>query len=184
MPPIPDKRLEERILKAAQRLWRTHGEEGVTLRAVAHAAGTTTPTLYKRFRNKEALLLALASRIREEVTADLFQSASVEESPHRYLAYAHAHPREYELVGKYWGHFLSGPRPFRTWLLGQLAARHGGQPDDYSMIYDALFLLCHGASTLLTVAPNEEVLDATREACIQACDNLVRNAPSRLQTPN
>ena len=71
MPPIADKHLEERILKAALRLWRKRGEDGLTLRAVAEEADTTTPTLYKRFRNKEALRLALAYRFREELTADL-----------------------------------------------------------------------------------------------------------------
>src|SRR5258706_6246436 len=66
MPPVADKHLEERILKAARRLWRTCGERGLTLRAVAREADTTTPTLYKRFRNKEALRLALAYRLRDE----------------------------------------------------------------------------------------------------------------------
>jgi AcrR family transcriptional regulator len=80
MPPISDKHLEERILKAARRLWRTRGERGLTLRAVAHEAGTTTPTLYKRFRNKQALRLALAYRLREELNAELFSSPSLEQA--------------------------------------------------------------------------------------------------------
>jgi len=46
MPPHADQLLEERILKAAQRLWRTRGEHGLTLRAVAREAGSTTPTVY------------------------------------------------------------------------------------------------------------------------------------------
>ena len=39
MPPKADKQLQERILKAAQRLWKTRGEHGLTLRAVAREAG-------------------------------------------------------------------------------------------------------------------------------------------------
>lgn len=77
MPPTADKHLEERILKAALRLWRKRGENGLTLRAVAHEADTTTPTLYKRFRNKEALRLALAFHFREELTADLLSSPTI-----------------------------------------------------------------------------------------------------------
>ena len=42
MPPHADQLLEERILKAAQRLWRTRGEHGLTLRAVAREARSTT----------------------------------------------------------------------------------------------------------------------------------------------
>ena len=87
MPPIADRKLEERVLKAAQRLWRTHGDKGLTLRAVARAAGTTTPTLYKRFRDKKALRLALALRVRDELNAELFSCSSLEEVYRRYLRY-------------------------------------------------------------------------------------------------
>jgi len=176
MPPIPDKQLEERILKAAHRLWRTRGEKGLTLRAVAREAGTTTPTLYKRFRNKEALRLALAHRVREELTADLLSSPSVEQLHRRYLAYVEAHPREYELLRLSWGHFFSTPRPVRGWLLAQLAARLGGQSEDYASVYDGIFLLCHGTSVLLTAAPDEGVQKATREIGIRVCDRLLENA--------
>jgi AcrR family transcriptional regulator len=177
MPPIPDKNLEERILKAAQRLWRTHGQSGLTLRAVARKAGTTTPTLYKRFRNKAALQLALAYRFREELTADLLASPTIEQAHRRYLAYVESHPREYDLLRIFWGHFFTTPRPVRNWLIAQLAARHGGQPDDYADVYDGIFLLCHGTSTLLTVSPDKAVQKATREICIKVCDKLLENAP-------
>jgi AcrR family transcriptional regulator len=183
MPPIPDKHLEERILKAAQLLWRTRGEQGLTLRAVARKAGTTTPTLYKRFRNKEALRLALAYRFREELTADLLASPTIEQAHRRYLAYVEAHPREYELLRVSWGHFFTTPRPVRGWLIGQLAARFGGQPEDYAAVYDGIFLLCHGTSTLLTVAPDESVQRATREICIKVCDKLLENAALLRSSP-
>ncbi|HTR26509.1 MAG TPA: helix-turn-helix domain-containing protein [Terriglobales bacterium] len=176
MPPIADKHLEERILKAALRLWRARGESGLTLRAVAKEARTTTPTLYKRFRSKEALRLALAYRFREELTADVLSSATIEQSHRRYLAYVKAHPREYELLSGYWGHFFSTPRPVRTWMLAQLAARLGGEPEQYSAVYEGIFLLCHGASTLLASAPDERVLDATRDICVRVCDKLIENA--------
>jgi AcrR family transcriptional regulator len=176
MPPIADKHLEERILKAALRLWRTRGENGLTLRAVAHEARTTTPTLYKRFRNKEALRLALAYRFREELTADVLSSPSIEQSHRRYLAYVKSHPREYELLSTYWGHFFSTPRPVREWMLAQLAARLGGEPEEYSSVYEGVFLLCHGASTLLASAPDDRVQEATEEICVRVCDKLIENA--------
>ncbi len=176
MPPIADKQLEARILKAAQRLWQARGEKGLTLRAVARAAGTTTPTLYRRFRNKEALRLALAYRFREELTAELLSSPAIEQSYRNYLAWVEAHPREYDLLRLYWGHFFSTPRPGRVWMLGQLASRFGGEAEHYAAVYDGLFLLCHGASMLLTAAPDPEVGKATREICIKVCDKLIENA--------
>src|SRR5215471_8495514 len=123
MPPIPDRHLEDRILRAAQRLWRTEGKKGLTLRAVAREAGTTTPTIYQRFRNKEALQLALALRARDALNAELFSSSSLEEAAQRYLRFAEDHPHEYELVGTSWTKFGrdDASRPGRTWLLSQLA---------------------------------------------------------------
>jgi AcrR family transcriptional regulator len=176
MPPIADKYLEERILKAAQRLWRTRGEKGLTLRAVAREAATTTPTLYKRFRSKESLRVALAHRVREELTSDLLSSPSIEQAHRRYLAYVEAHPREYDLLRVSWGHFFSTPRPVRGWLIAQLALRFGGRPEDYGSVYDGIFLLCHGTSTLMIAAPDEAVRVATREICIKVCDKLLENA--------
>jgi len=177
MPPIADKHLEERILKAAQRLLRSRGDKGLTLRAVAREAATTTPTLYKRFRNKEALRFALANRFRDELTADLLSSPTVEQSHRRFLAYTESHPREYELLAQYWGHFFSTPRAVRSWLLTQLTARFGGEADQYAAVYDGIFLLCHGASTLLISAPDQTVLEATRIICTRVCDELLQNAP-------
>jgi|SRR5882672_2948673 len=177
MPPIADKYLEERILKAARRLWRTRGERGLTLRAVAHEADTTTPTLYKRFRNKEALRLALAYRLRDELNSQLFSSPSLEEVYRRYLRYAEENPHEYELLRLSWGHFFSpgNPRPGRAWALTQLAARFGGEPEKYASVFDALFLICHGTATLLTVADDKDVREVLRESSINVCDKLLAN---------
>jgi len=176
MPPIPDKQLEERILTAARRLWREHGEKGFTLRGVARAAGTTTPTVYKRFRNKEAIRQALALRIRTELTAELFASSKIVEVYRRYLAYLEANPQEYELfrlTGPQM--FAQGQRPARVWVLAQVGASFGGKPEDYGQIVDAMFLLCHGAAALITVEGEAVTRDAIRETCIKFCDQLIEH---------
>ncbi len=177
MPPISDKSLEERILKAAGRLWRSHGDRGLTLRAVAREAGTTTPTLYKRFRNKEALRLALAYRVREELNVQLFSSANLEGVYRRYLRYAEENPHEYELLRVSWGQFFApgNPRPGRAWALTQLAARFGGGPEGYSGVFDAIFLTCHGTATLLTVTDDPALRKTLRENSIKVCDKLLQN---------
>lgn len=177
MPPIADKHLEERILKGARRLWRTHGDSGLTLRAAAHEAGTTTPTLYKRFRNKEALRLALAYRIREELLAQLFTAPSLEEVYRRYLCYAEENPHEYDLLRLSWGQFFSPghPRPGRVWVLTQMAMRFGGKPENYAPAFDALFMLCHGTAALLTVTDDKTLRAEIRKNSIQVCDKLLAN---------
>ena len=176
MPPIADKQLEARILKAAEQLWRTDGEQGLTLRSVAREAGTTTPTLYKRFRNKEALRLAMARHFRNEAEEDFLKAVTLKESYRRFFAYIEAHLREYDLIRSYWGHFSAAPRFGRSWVLSRLVEQFGGEPEEYSTVYDTIFLLCHGASTLMSVAMDPDVLNSTRDMCIQVCDRMIENA--------
>ncbi len=178
MPRVADKKLEERILTAARRLWRDRGEKGLTLRAVARAANTSTPTVYKRFRNKQAILMALAIRLRDEMNDELFRSSSIEEIHRRYLAYAEANPHQYDLLRLTWTELYSPdrPRPGRVWVMAQVAARLGGRPEDYGETVDTLFLLCHGTSSLLINATGDSAArDAMRNTCIRACDRILRH---------
>jgi len=156
--------LEERILKAAQRLWRTRGEHGLTLRAVAREAGTTTPTVYKRFRNKQALLNTLAERFKAQLNEHLFASKTLEEICCRYLSFAEAHAHEYQLLWHSWTDIFhpDRPRPGRAWVLTQFANRFGGRPEDYARAFYAMFLLGHGAATLLSVPGDEIARDEVR----------------------
>lgn len=51
----------QRALRAAHRLLETHGEEGLSLRAIAADMGAGTGSLYYYFANKDALLAELAA---------------------------------------------------------------------------------------------------------------------------
>jgi AcrR family transcriptional regulator len=177
MPPVADKHLEERILRAAQKLWRMRGTGGFTLREIARAAGTTTPTIYQRFRNKEAIQLALALRVRDALDAEVFSSATLEDACRRYLHYAENNPQEYELIRVLWPRSAADvPRPIRAWLLSQLAARFGGQPDEYGEVYYAFVILCHGAASMLTATePDSPIRVEIRENCIGVFEKLIAN---------
>ena len=59
MPRHSDPELEGRILNAARKLWHKGGETALSMRAVAKAAGTNTPAVYRRFRTREQILRAL-----------------------------------------------------------------------------------------------------------------------------
>jgi AcrR family transcriptional regulator len=50
-----DTEVGERILEATRELMARHGYHGLTVAAVAEAAGTTRPTVYLRFATKEDL---------------------------------------------------------------------------------------------------------------------------------
>ncbi len=178
MPPKADKHLEERILKAASRLWRLHGNSGVTLRGIAREAGTTTPTIYQRFRNKEAILAALALRVRDALNAELFSCSTLEEAARRYLRFAESNPHDYELLGTWWPTLAMAPdvpRPGRVWLLSNLAARFGGRPEEYAQAFYLFLLLCHGAAAMLATEAHPAVRQEIRENCIKVCDKLIAN---------
>src|SRR5579864_2302261 len=178
MPRTADPRLHKKIIQAAHRLWHARGDKGLTLRAVARAAGTTTTTVYKRFRNKEEIRLALAEHVRAKLVGEITAAPTLEESYRRYLNYARKHPREYNLLaGPLWEQVLGPgrPRPAKTWLEAQLAERFGGSAQDYEPIYYALFLLSHGAASLLSVAQRGPAKKEMEENCISICDQLLKN---------
>ena len=178
MPRVADQHLHDRILEAAQRLWRTQGEKGLTLRGVAREAGTTTTTVYKRFRSKEVLLYALAERVYRQLIARVTAAANLEDAAQRYLSFAENHAEEYKLLfGKAWTTvFAPGrARPLQDWTMAQFAARFGGQPKDYVQAHFALFLATHGSASLLTEA-HGRALETARESCSQVCATLIKNA--------
>jgi AcrR family transcriptional regulator len=178
MPRKADLRLHDRILKAAQGLWHERGQKGVTLRGVARAAGTTTTTVYKRFRNREALLGALANQAYQRLAEELTSAATMEEVYRRHLRFAEKNPREYQLLfGAMWTEIF-GPgraRPIESWILSHLANRFGGQPQDYVYAHAVLFLATHGAASLLTYAPNHRASTTVRETSIAICDILLNH---------
>ena len=67
------------------------------------------------------------------------------------------------------------PRPARVWLLSQLAARFGGEPEDYSQVFYVLFLLCHGAATILATEGDAALHEEIRENCLRVCNKAIEN---------
>jgi len=176
MPRIADEHLHERILDEGHRLWRRQGEKGLTLRAVAQATGTTTTTVYKRFRSKRDLLAALAERVRQNIAAEVTAASTLEESCRRYLGFAEKHALEYQLLfGPLWADVMGpgSPRQIRAWLLKGLAKRFGGEPQDYEHIFWSLFFLLQGAASLLAATPRRKANAEIRRNCIAACDALL-----------
>jgi AcrR family transcriptional regulator len=78
MPRLPDAELEAKIVAAAMRLLDRGGESSITLRSVAKEAGTTTPTIYQRFRNREDLMKGVVRRATTELMDVLEPASSIE----------------------------------------------------------------------------------------------------------
>ena len=102
MPRKADARLEGRILDAAYRMWSRRGEPSLTMRAVASASGTTTPTLYERFSNKEDLMALLRRRARLNLFAAIQPSHTAAQLCRRVLDFFASHPNDYRLISEDW----------------------------------------------------------------------------------
>lgn len=177
MPRKPDRQLQSRILNAAYRLWIDQGEHGVTMRAVAKAAKTTTPTLYERFKDRNALLQALRERAQLKLFEALEPSHSIAEIGRRALEFSSTHRHEYELLSKAWALRLSRGEsaPSFDLVKKRLAEQLGDAPDDHLELALALVMLYHGASTLMLEERLEpRMIELLKKSCIAAIDALVQ----------
>lgn len=161
LPRRPDPELESHILDAAQKLWKKGGEKALTMRAVARAAKTNTPAVYRRFKDRDDVLRALLERIRRELAVEMDRASSAEEGCERYVEFALNHPHEFELLSQHGYQLLyrsersarelgqPAPRPGRDVMRRKLYERFGEAPDQHEGLVMALWMLCHGAATLL-----------------------------------
>lgn len=69
-----DPRADEAILRAALELFTEHGPDATSIEQVAKRAGVARLTVYRRWPNKEALLLAAVDQARELDDSTLYQS--------------------------------------------------------------------------------------------------------------
>jgi len=188
MPRRPDPGVEERILQAARRLWKKGGEQALTMRAVANAAGTNTPAVYRRFQSRHEILQALLRRVQQEVANAVSPSRSPEEVCELFLEFALIHPHEYEL---FYDHAYRLPRtsqPGRTVALreqrptmalmeAKLAERLGGSAEDHTRLSLALWALTHGtAMILISKAIPPEHASELRSVFSSAVEAMIRNA--------
>ena len=178
MPRKADSALEGRILDASYHLWMKGGEKALTMRAVARAAKTTTPTVYERFRDKREILESLRRRALQRLYETLKSAEHLQQFPPLYLDFAIKHPHEYRLIHTEWAVRLDRPEPRPSFelLKERLAERLGGEPADHGQLALSLAALAHGiAVLLLTEGVKEPVVRSLREACSSGFDALVEH---------
>jgi AcrR family transcriptional regulator len=155
MPRPSDPGVEARILNAAQKLWRKGGEEALTMRAVSRAAGTNTPTIYRRFKNRQDIVIALVQRVQQDLVRSLQSSRSPEETCVRYVEFASSHPQEYRLfhvqesIRSHGPSALWNPTEMVELIRKQLAERLGGSVTEHTHLSLALCALAQGTAMLL-----------------------------------
>ena len=180
-----DKALEGDILESAYALWKQGGEKSLTMRAVAKAAGTTTPTVYERFRDKREILESLRRRAQQNLFNVLRSAHELGEFPSLYLDFAVQHPHEYELIHLDWAARFgrNEPRPSFEFLKQRLAEEFGGKPADYTQLALAIAALAHGTATLLhTEGVHEKVTGSLRDACLSGFQALLEHTAHKRGT--
>jgi AcrR family transcriptional regulator len=183
MPRIADARLEGRIVDAAYRIWSERGEDALTMRAVARAARTTTPTLYERFSHKSDLLALLRRRARLNLLSAIQPARSPVEVCRRALDFVTAHPNDYRLISDDWAMAFARkePMPSFEFVKRRLAAQLGGAPDRHTRLALSLVALLHGTATLLHSSDaHKKIARDFRDTCISACRVLIDAASSKL----
>ncbi len=179
MPRKPDAALESRIVDAAYRLWSQEGEDALTMRALARAAKTTTPTVYQRFRDKKDLKHFLEARARQKMFEALETADRALEVCRNALQFIADHENEYRLITTDWGERYARRVPMRSfeYLMGVLAKELGGEPAAHEELALQLLTLVHGTALLRPTRKEErEIAVAMCEACLRACAALLLQA--------
>ena len=179
MPRQPDPDLEERILDAASRLWARGGEKTLTMRAIAKAAGTTTPTVYERYRDRKDILRSLRLRTRNELFASLGRTKTLRDAVHQQLKFAIEHKHAYEVLfdGVAKPPSLHEPWPSFNLLRERVAKRLGGSPREHTRVMLAVWSLVHGAAMLIIRGQFEGSLRIQAvHTCLDAIDAMLESA--------
>jgi AcrR family transcriptional regulator len=176
LPRRPDPDVEQRILAAASRLWARGGERLLTMRAVAKAAGTTTPTVYERFRDRDDILRGLRLRTRRELFAALMRTQSLHDAIERQLEFALENHYAYEVLFDGVGQppSLHEPWPSFNLMRERLAREIGGTPREHNRLILAIWSLMHGTAMLIIRGGFEEPLRTqAMRACLDTVDTIV-----------
>ena len=176
MPRHPDPDLENRILCAASRLWARGGEKALTMRAVARAAGTTTPTVYERYRDRDDILRALRLQTRSELFAAVRRTQSLRQALESHLQFALEHSHAYEVLFDAVAKPPSLHEPWPTFNLirERVAKQLGGNPREHTRLMLAVWSLMHGTAMLIIRGQFEGALRTqTVHACLDALDGIL-----------
>lgn len=179
MPRQPDPELEKRILDAASRLWARGGEKTLTMRAIAKAAGTTTPTVYERYRDRDDILRSLRLQTRQDLFDALSRTRTLREAVQHQLKFALEHSHAYEVLfdGVAKPPSLHEPWPSFNLLRERITKRMGGNPREHTRLMLAVWSLIHGTAMLIIRGQFDGALRVQAvHTCLDAVDAIVECA--------
>lgn len=182
MPRVADPDLPHRILKAADALWQSGGEEAVTIRGVAAEAATTTPTVYSYYADREALLTALRGIAFQRFSAYLAKSRDFHDTCVRHIEFGATHPRDYELLyGRGWMERVTADgqgEEIERYTVHLVRA--GVDQSRAAQVAYPIMMMLHGVVMHRLLNKKQSPLGrAIAAACLDACMTLLENARHR-----
>jgi AcrR family transcriptional regulator len=97
--PTPDRTSLAEIVEAARELLELGGPAKITMQAVAERVGVRAPSLYKRVRDRDALVVLVAESTAGDLGARLAASdGTLSALARTFRTFAHAHPEGFRLM--------------------------------------------------------------------------------------
>src|ERR1700729_3045669 len=153
------------------------------MRAVARAAGTTPPTVYERYRDREDLLRGVRMQTRRDLFDAMSPSRTIAQTCESYLHFALEHPHAFEML---FDRFAKPPSLHEPWpsfnlMRQRVAQRLGGAPRRHTRLMLSLWSLMHGTAMLMIRGGVSGPLRTQMiHACLDAVEAVVgENARSR-----
>jgi AcrR family transcriptional regulator len=178
MPRTANPELERRLVLAAIRLLDGGGVAAITMRAVAKEAGTTAPTLYQRFADRDALLREVIREAETQIVAHLFPKRSTIGFVSAYLDFMLEHSNRFELLADTFGArlALAHPTPVYDALKERLTCEigiTGRRREDLAM---AIASLAIGTTrAMIAIGKHSPPAGEFRRCCLAALRLLLKS---------
>jgi AcrR family transcriptional regulator len=147
------------------------------MRAVAKAAGTTTPTVYERYRDRDDILKALRLKTRSDLFRSLSRTRTLRHAIEHYLEFALDNPHAYEVLFDGVGRppSLQEPWPSFNLMRDRLCMQLKRSGREHNRLMLAIWSLMHGTAMLVIRGGFEGILRAQAiYACMDTVETLMR----------
>lgn len=162
---MPRKRnTKQELMDAAMRLAAKGGVQAATIRAIAHEVGVTEGAIYRHFRTKEELYLAVYARAIEEMVREK-QALVTSDRPLR--------EKLFEWVRLTYGSFDRETESFTFVLLTPHAL--GGSDPEITRVQGRLF-----KEMFAQAAARGETRDISPELALTLCSGMMLNVPRKI----
>ena len=97
--PTPERTTTAAVVEAGREILEESGVAGLTMQSVAQRVGVRAPSLYKRVKDRDALIQAVAAATVSDLTVRLEASdGSLEALARTYRGFAHERPEGFRLM--------------------------------------------------------------------------------------